>query len=101
MDLREIPLGDVCKAAADVANAMGYAFGAMSEAMLALSRSFSNQAESLSQIQLEGYWDFVPPRVRHLAFHHPKKRIRNKNWNRMYRIRERSNYVTKHNPVER
>jgi hypothetical protein len=101
MDLQKIPLEDMCKVAAEVASAMGYAFGAVSEAMLALSRSFSNQAESLSQLQLESYWDFVPPRVRHLAFHHPKERIRKKNWNRMYRIRERSKYVTKNNSVER
>lgn len=37
----------------------------------------------------EEYWDFVPPRVRHLAFHHPKARVRNKNWNRMWKIHKR------------
>jgi hypothetical protein len=37
----------------------------------------------------EEYWDFVPPKVRHLAFHHPKARVRNKNWNRMWRIHKR------------
>ena len=37
----------------------------------------------------EDYWDFVPARIRYLAFHHPKARVRKKNWNRMWKIRER------------
>lgn len=31
----------------------------------------------------------VPPHIKHLAYNHPKARVRNKNWNRMWRIRER------------
>lgn len=31
----------------------------------------------------------VPPHIRHLAYNHPKARVRNKNWNRMWKIRER------------
>ena len=30
----------------------------------------------------------VPPHIRHLAYNHPKARVRNKNWNRMWKIRE-------------
>lgn len=44
---------------------------------------------SLTEYLMEEGWDCVPPRVRHLAFHHPKRRVRNKNWNRMWKIRER------------
>lgn len=31
----------------------------------------------------------VPPHIRHLAYNHPKARVRSKNWNRMWKIRER------------
>ena len=31
----------------------------------------------------------VPPHIRHLAYNHPKARVRNKNYNRMWKIRER------------
>ena len=41
-----------------------------------------------------GSWDselfwMVPPHIKHLAYNHPKARVRNKNWNRMWKIRER------------
>lgn len=36
----------------------------------------------------ELFW-MVPPHIKHLAYKHPKARVRNKNWNRMWRIRER------------
>ena len=41
-----------------------------------------------------GTWDselfwMVPPHIKHLAYNHPKARVRNKNWNRMWKIRER------------
>lgn len=36
----------------------------------------------------ELFW-MVPPHVRHLAHNHPKARVRVKNWNRMWKIRER------------
>lgn len=31
----------------------------------------------------------VPPHIKHLAYNHPKAHVRNKNWNRMWKIRER------------
>lgn len=37
----------------------------------------------------EDLFFMVPPHVRHLAYNHPKARVRNKNWNRMWKIRER------------
>lgn len=36
----------------------------------------------------ELFW-MVPLHIKHLAHNHPKARVRNKNWNRMRRIRER------------
>ena len=42
----------------------------------------------VEEIDTEVCWD-APPRVRHLAHNHPKARVRNKNWNRMYKIHER------------
>lgn len=36
----------------------------------------------------ELFW-MVPPHIKHLAYNHPKARVRNKNWHRMWKIRER------------
>ena len=33
----------------------------------------------------EDVFFMVPPHVRHLAYNHPKARVRNKNWNRMWK----------------
>lgn len=48
--------------------------------------------ESLAEafgVKNDDFWFMVPPKVRHLAANHPKARVRNKNWNRMWKIRER------------
>lgn len=37
----------------------------------------------------EDLFFMVPPHIRHLAYNHPQARVRNKNWNRMWKIRER------------
>lgn len=37
----------------------------------------------------EDLFFMVPPHIRHLAYNHPKARVRNKNWNRMWKILER------------
>lgn len=36
----------------------------------------------------ELFW-MVPTHIKQLAYNHPKARVRNKNWNRMWKIRER------------
>ena len=43
----------------------------------------------LAEMCTESYWDFVPPKVKHLAFHSRKGRVRKKNWSRMWKIHER------------
>lgn len=43
----------------------------------------------IAEMCTESYWDFVPPRVRYLAFHSRKGRVRKKNWSRMWEIHER------------
>lgn len=52
--------------------------------------------ESLSNfsIDTQGNWAeelfwMVPPHVKHLAYNHPKAKVRRKNWNRMWKIHER------------
>ena len=86
---------DISKAASVLSVAIGVAFENLAEAMKNLARCFISQADEIHRMSQEEYWDFVPPKVRHLAFHHRKARIRRKNWNRMWRILERRNYVSK------
>lgn len=50
---------------------------------------WSIDVKSWNELIQEECQDFVPPKVRHLAVHHPKRRVRNKNWNRMWKIHER------------
>ena len=46
--------------------------------------------EQLSSIfPTEELFFMVPSHIRHLAYNHPKARVRNKNWNRIWKIRER------------
>lgn len=45
--------------------------------------------ESLKPFTTESLFFMVPPHIRHLAYNHPKHHVRNKNWNRMWKIRER------------
>ena len=50
-------------------------------------RALSEQLSSV--FPTEDLFFMVPPHIRHLAYNHPKARVRNKNWNRMWKIRER------------
>ena len=45
--------------------------------------------EQLGIFPTEDLFFMVPPHIRHLAYSHPKARVRKKNWNRMWKIRER------------
>lgn len=56
---------------------------AVTPAVRALSEYLS------STFHTEDLFFMVPPHIRHLAYNHPKARVRNKNWNRMWKIRER------------
>lgn len=80
---------------------------AASVALGAVTEAFSSLRDALSEIippvvatlssnlnDILGQWDselfwMVPPHIKHLAYNHPKARVRNKNWNRMWKIRER------------
>lgn len=49
--------------------------------------ALSDELQSL--VNPGGLFFMVPPHIRHLAYNHPKARVRNKNWNHMWKIRER------------
>lgn len=59
-----------------------------------LAETITPAIQTLSE-QLNGLFNteellfMVPPHIKHLAYNHPKARVRNKNWNRMWKIRER------------
>ena len=60
----------------------------------AVAEAITPGVQALSD-NLKSLWNpeelffMVPPNIRHLAYNHPKARVRNKNWNRMWKIRER------------
>lgn len=49
--------------------------------------TLSGQLQSI--FRTEDLFFMVPPHIRHLAYNHPKARVRKKNWNRMWKIYER------------
>lgn len=84
------------KLAAAASVAMGVlveAFASMRDALAeTIPPVVATLSDSLNRIL--GSWDselfwMVPPHIKHLAYHHPKARVRNKNLNRMWKIRER------------
>lgn len=52
------------------------------------NRLFPGQS-LMEEIQTEPCWG-IPARVLHLAYYHPKARVRNKNWNRIHKIHGRN-----------
>lgn len=50
-------------------------------------RALAEQIASI--LPTDNAFSMVPPQIRHLAYNHTKARVRNKNWNRMWKIRER------------
>ena len=59
----------------------------MAEVVAPAVRTLSDQLNS--EFHIEDLFFMVPSHVKHLAYNHPKARVRNKNWNRMWKIRER------------
>lgn len=59
----------------------------LAEVVTPAVRALSEQLNSI--FPTEELFFMVPPHIRHLAYNHPKARVRNKNWNRMWKIRER------------
>lgn len=77
-------------------DAATYAFQLVAEAFAALMNSLIESFTPVMQTfnQYMENWDeelfwMVPSHIKHLAYHNPKARVRNKNWNRMWKIRER------------
>lgn len=60
---------------------------AVAEAVTPAVQALSDNLKSLWNP--EGLFFMVPPHIKHLAYNHPQARVRNKNWNRMWKIRER------------
>ena len=60
----------------------------------AMAKAITTAVQSLFE-NFKSVWNpeelffMVPPHIKHLAYNHPKSRVRNKNWNRMWKIRER------------
>ena len=60
---------------------------AVAEAITPAVQALSDNLKSLWNP--EELFFMVPPHIKHLAYNHPQARVRNKNWNRMWKIRER------------
>jgi hypothetical protein len=70
-----------------IANAFAALKDSLAEVVTPAVRALSEQLSSI--FPTEELFFMVPPHIRHLAYNHPKARVRNKNWNRMWKIRER------------
>lgn len=73
--------------AEQIANAFAAMRDSLAEVVTPAVRALSEQLSSI--FPTEELFFMVPPHIRHLAYNHPKARVRNKNWNRMWKIRER------------
>ena len=60
---------------------------AVAEAITPAVQALSDNLKSLWNP--EELFFMVPPHIKHLAYNHPQARVRNKNLNRMWKIRER------------
>ena len=70
-----------------IANAFVALRDSLAEVVTPAVRVLAEQIASI--LPTEDAFFMVPPHIRHLAYNHPKARVRNKNWNRMWKIRER------------
>lgn len=70
-----------------ISNAFAALRDSLAEVVPLAVRALSEQLSSI--FPTEELFFRVPPHIRHLAYNHPKARVRNKNWNRMWKIRER------------
>lgn len=81
-------LASLCVYTAEqISNAFAALRDSLAEIVTPAVRALSEQ---LSRVfPTEDLFFMVPPHIRHLAYNHPKARVRNKNWNHMWKIRER------------
>lgn len=85
--------GKLAEAASVALGIVTEAFASLKDALVEVIPQISTAFSSLFN-SLSDHWDselfwMVPPHIKHLAYNHPKARVRNKNWNRMWKIRER------------
>lgn len=73
--------------AEQILNAFAALTDSLAEIVTPAVRALSEQLNSI--FPTEDLFFMVPPHIRHLAYNHPKARVRNKNWSRMWKIRER------------
>lgn len=73
--------------AEQITNAFAALRDSLAEVVTPAVRALAEQLNSV--FPTEDLFFMVPPHIRHLAYNHPKARVRNKNWNRMWKIRER------------
>lgn len=73
--------------AEQISNAFAVLRDSLAEVVIPAVRALAEQVASI--LSTEDAFFMVPPHIRHLAYNHPKARVRNKNWNRMWKIRER------------
>ena len=78
-----ICLESLAEAAKAVASTFSLSLGLIKDFMQTMEPD-----RSMLEALLEDCWEYIPPRVRHLALHHPKARVRNKNWSRIWKIRK-------------
>ena len=70
-----------------IESAFTFMRNAVAEAITPAAQALSDNLKSLWNP--EELFFMVPPHIKHLAYNHPQARVRNKNWNRMWKIRER------------
>ena len=73
--------------AEQIANAFAALRDSLSEAVTPAVIALSEQLNNI--FTAEDLFFMVPPHIRHLAYNHPKASVRKKNWNRMWKTRER------------
>ena len=67
-----------------ITNAFAALISYLAEDVTPAVRVLNKQITSV--LPIEDVFFMVPPHIRHLAYNHPKARVRKKNWNRMWKI---------------
>lgn len=81
-------LADLCTYTVEqIATAFASLRDALVDTIAPALHSLSEHIQSI--FPTEELFFMVPPHIKHLAYNHPKARVRNKNWNRIWKIRER------------
>lgn len=65
-----------------------------------IQQNYTENFDTMLNLDLESLHEDIPPRVKHLAYHHRKLRVRKKNLSRIETIQRKCNNVTKPNLIE-